>query len=206
MTGTEPRYVQICPGRPLPSIAQFAPFRAVIVLNTEYDRAWQDEVSDWLVASGCLYVMAWGPDCSNWDDSVDWANLTANASEIPDAKFIMTTWHDDDTLEDTFWYAEFNARFSYDDVELHEAVIVDVSQRTANKNWSRFSVRPSPLRSENLRTSRRQENHGSLGCFVDNRPSTQPGTSTLAGPYRLSSKNRLPWLGSRLISSVRAPQ
>ena len=128
MTGTEPRYVQICPGRPLPSIAQFAPFRAVIVLNTEYDRAWQDEVSDWLVASGCLYVMAWGPDCSNWDDSVDWANLTANASEIPDAKFIMTTWHDDDTLEDTFWYAEFNARFSYDDVELHEAVIVDVSQ------------------------------------------------------------------------------
>ncbi len=36
--------------------------------------------------------------------------------------------------------------------------------------------------------------------------STHFGTSTPAGPNRLSSKNMLPWLGSRLISSVLAPQ
>lgn len=42
--------------------------------------------------------------------------------------------------------------------------------------------------------------------FAANSSSTQRGTSTPASPNRRSSKKILPWLGSRLISSVRAPR
>ena len=44
---------------------------------------------------------------------------------------------------------------------------------------------------------------GRLGAGL---PRPTPAPARLAGPVRLSSKNMLPWLGSRLISSVRAPQ
>lgn len=55
-------------------------------------------------------MMAWGKDCSSWDDSVDLANLEQFGSgEIPDEKFVMTTWHEDEPLEDVIWFAKFSA-------------------------------------------------------------------------------------------------
>ena len=72
---TTPHYVRIFPGADLPDITHHAPFKAVVVLEAEYSNDWQNSVSEWLVASGCLYMMAWGPNCSTWDDSVDWANM-----------------------------------------------------------------------------------------------------------------------------------
>lgn len=122
-----PEYVRITDGEPLPDIAGFAPFRAVVVLAAPYSDEWQEAVSDWLVASGCLYMMAWGPDCSSWDDSVDFANLRQfDYGEIPDDRFVMTTWHDDEPLSDVFWYAEHCA--CHDTVDLGSTLIVDISK------------------------------------------------------------------------------
>ena len=45
-----------------------------------------------------------------------------------------------------------------------------------------------------------------VGGLAPSTSSTHAGTSSPALPIRLSWKNTLPWLGSRLISSVRAPQ
>ena len=124
---SRPHYVRIAPGKKLPDISSLAPFKAVVVLDTTYEPTWQDEVSQWLVGSGCFYMMAWGPDCSSWDDSVDYADMTRFPNyEIPDDKFVMTTWHDDEPLEEAFWYSQFCANFSYNDVELIDAVIVHV--------------------------------------------------------------------------------
>lgn len=128
MGGLRPHYVRIAPGETLPNIAQHAPLKAVVVLQSEYPNDWQNEVSDWLVQSGCRYMMAWGPNCTTWDDSVDWADMRARNYEDDDSAFVMTTWHDKESLESVFWYARFCAMFSYDDVELPETVIVDVSQ------------------------------------------------------------------------------
>ena len=78
----------------------------MVILEGDYGADWQDEVSRWLVDSGCLYMMAWGPRCSSWDDSVDWANIGSfGDEEIPDAAFVMTTWHDDEPLDEVFWFA-----------------------------------------------------------------------------------------------------
>jgi len=118
--GLKPHYIRIVPGDQLPNLAQYAPFKAVVALNASYSDDWQNEVSDWLVESGCRYMMAWGPNCSSWDDSLDWADMRARNYEDDDSKFVMTTWHDKETLESAFWYAQFCAMFSYDDVELKE--------------------------------------------------------------------------------------
>ena len=118
-------YVRIAEGEPLPDITAHAPFRAVVVIDAPYSQDWQKEVSDWLVASGCLYMMAWGEDCSSWDDSVDYANLDAfSYGKIPDESFVMTTWHERQTLIDVFWEAQFAAE--HGDVLLKSSVIVHI--------------------------------------------------------------------------------
>jgi hypothetical protein len=120
--------VRIAPGDPLPDVSSLSPFKAVVVLEADYSPDWQNEVSAWLVASGCRYMMAWGPNCTTWDDSVDWADLESRDYEDDDAKFVMTTWHDDQTLESVFWQAQFVANFSYDDVELTKALILHICE------------------------------------------------------------------------------
>ena len=72
--------------------------------------------------------MTWGPGCEAWHDDVDRVNIDDHAfGEIPDDKFVMTTWHEDETLESTFWYAQFCGNFSYDDVELTQTVLLDIT-------------------------------------------------------------------------------
>lgn len=71
-------------------------------------------------------MMAWGKDCSLWDDSVDVAQLEMfDFGQIPDDGSTMTTWHEDETIEDVFWFAQFCA--SHDNFELSLTYILHVS-------------------------------------------------------------------------------
>jgi hypothetical protein len=128
-----PHYRRIVPGSPLPEIKSLAPFKAIVVLEANYTIEWQNDVSDWLVAEGCRYMMAWGPNCSSWDDTVDWSVIEAAGGEPDDAKFVMTTWHEDEPLASVFWFAQFCANFSYDEVELINAVILHISHDEREK-------------------------------------------------------------------------
>ena len=98
-----PVYFHLPPGHALPSIEHLAPFRAVVLIEGAVSSDWRADVSDWLVRSGCLYMMAGGLDCGLWDDSVDAANIEAfDFKEIPENRFVITTWHDDSPLSETF--------------------------------------------------------------------------------------------------------
>ena len=108
-----PVYVRVSEGAALPPIDEYRPFRAVVVLDSDYSGKWQDEVSRWLVDAGCLYMMAWGPNCTRWDDSVDYAQIAKYPDGAPDPDFVMTTWHEDETLEEVFWFAGFCASDQY---------------------------------------------------------------------------------------------
>ena len=123
------------PDGALPDVKAHASFKAVVVIEGTYSPEWQNQVSRWLVDSGCSYMLAWGPDCSSWDDSVDYASIVKHLpDETPDHEFAMTTWHEDQTLEDVFWQAQFNARYSYDDVELANTLIVHISD-IGRREW-----------------------------------------------------------------------
>jgi hypothetical protein len=124
---TVPHYRQIAPGSALPDVSKLAPFKAVVILEADYSQEWQAEVSKWLVAEGCRYLMAWGANCSSWDDSVDAADIAAGGLD-DDSKFLLTTWHADETLESVFWYSQFCANFSYGEIELTNALILHISE------------------------------------------------------------------------------
>ena len=52
-------------------------------------------------------MMAWGKDCSSWDDSVDIANLERfEYEDIPENQFVVTTWHEDEPLAEVFWFSK----------------------------------------------------------------------------------------------------
>jgi hypothetical protein len=85
-------YLRIQPEAALTAASARLPTRVVVVVDSEVSPEWQEVASTWLVQSGCLYMMAWGHNCSSWDDSVDVANIEEFKSrDIPPDRFVMTT-------------------------------------------------------------------------------------------------------------------
>lgn len=120
-------YLRLEPGSMVPKIT-YGPARMVVVVEEDVSDEWQARVSDWIVRSGCLYMMAWGMNCSSWDDSVDWANIDQFGSEsIPEATFVVTTWHDDEPLTEVFWYSKNCALHSV--VNLERTIILHISKQ-----------------------------------------------------------------------------
>lgn len=106
----------------------FAPYKCVILIERTVSAAFREAVSRKLVETGCLYAMAWGEDCSLWDDSVDHAVLDRfGYGDIPDAQFVLTTWHENDPIEDVFFFARCVAMLSYADVELSNLLALDIA-------------------------------------------------------------------------------
>jgi hypothetical protein len=104
----------------------------VIVAEVVVSEAWRSRIAEWLVGHGCLYAVAWGVECSEWHDSVDWANLEAfNFKEVPDESHVMTTWHDDEPLSEAFWFAGHCAFHSHIDLEETRIVHVSAESREA---------------------------------------------------------------------------
>lgn len=104
------RYLRLSPGDVPPKLNDFTPFRAVLIVEAEVESDWQASVSRWLVGSGCLYMMAWGKACGSWDTSVDLANLEQfDYGDIPEEDFIVTTWHENEPLEEVLWFAKTTA-------------------------------------------------------------------------------------------------
>ncbi|MEM1379414.1 MAG: hypothetical protein AAGH41_02190 [Pseudomonadota bacterium] len=88
---------------------------------------WRSSVSRWLVEAGCLYFLALGEGCEDWHDHVDEELLEKHDyKDIPDAEFIMTTWHDDEPLSEVFWFAAHAAH--HDIAHFQEVLLLDVTK------------------------------------------------------------------------------
>jgi hypothetical protein len=121
----QPRYLHLRPDS-LPPDLRTAPYRTVLVADIAVNSDWLIRIGKWIVDIGSLYVVAWGVDCEMWHDSVDWAVLEMfNFGQIPDDRFVMTTWHSDEPLSEAFWFAGHCA--DHPDVELTETIIVHVA-------------------------------------------------------------------------------
>lgn len=120
------KYIQISAEADLPSMTVYKPFRAIVVVEEKVSDEWQAKVSGWLVNSGCLYMMAWGIECSSWDDSVDHANLEIyDYGDIPDDQFVMTTWHENKELKEVVWFSKHCAL--HDHVNIKNTLIIHIS-------------------------------------------------------------------------------
>jgi hypothetical protein len=121
-------YLQLEPESTLPNMTN-EPTRMVVIIEAKVSPVWQGMVSDWIVRSGCLYMMAWGIECSSWDDSVDWANIDKyGEGPIPDDGFVATTWHSDEPLAEVFWFSKNCA--THPVVDLNRTMILDISNES----------------------------------------------------------------------------
>ena len=135
------RYQRVDPNGPLAPYQGIRPFRAILAIEAPVTHEWQLEMSKWLVQSGCLYMLAWGRECSSWDDTVDDANLQAfDYGEIPDEHSVMTTWHENETLREVFDFAKRHASPMSESVELHETVVFHISATDRRQEYEALYV------------------------------------------------------------------
>lgn len=133
------RYLRVKPGSSLKPYDGARPFRAVVVVEEPVSADWRAAASKWLVDADCLYMMAWGHECSLWDDSVDLANMEAfKFGEIPDRHFVMTTWHEREPLEEVFWFAKNSAFTADSSVEITETLIMHVSHVDRGQEYAKL--------------------------------------------------------------------
>lgn len=120
-------YIHLAPGSLPTGRVKPAPYKMVVIADAAVAPEWQSKVSDWIVKSGCRYMIAWGVDGSSWDDAVDMANIEAfGFGDIPDQHFIPTAWRADDPIEDVFGFCKYDAEHPV--VELKQTVLLHISE------------------------------------------------------------------------------
>ena len=108
------RYLELI--RPYRFSSPFAGQEFAALLYAADDRISEQEQADIsaaLVAQGCRYAVCAGHQCSSWDDSIDFAYAEHNDWQCNDENFVMTTWHDDESLEDIVFFFLCNTSFDY---------------------------------------------------------------------------------------------
>jgi hypothetical protein len=129
------RYLRVDPDGALEQYEGDRPFRAIVVVEDAVQPEWQSVASKWLVDSGCVYMLAWGQGCSSWDTSVDLANLQAfGYGQIPEDRFVMTTWHEHEPLSEVFWFAKHCAFAAT--VEIVDTLVFHVSRTDRSKEYA----------------------------------------------------------------------
>jgi len=128
-------YVRVEPNAALKPYEGRHPFRAIVVIEDAVEPEWQAAASKWLVESGCAYMLAWGRECSSWDTSVDLANLEAfDYGQIPEDRFVMTTWHEHEPLSEVFWFAK-NCAFA-GTVDIVDTLVFHVSHHDRSDEYA----------------------------------------------------------------------
>lgn len=103
-------YLHLLPDGALPQLMDSAPFLAIVIADDEVSQMWQWEASRWLVEAGCRVVLASGVDAEAWREAVEEASLEAfNYEAVPDEQLVVATAHEDDDLDEVFWFARHRA-------------------------------------------------------------------------------------------------
>jgi hypothetical protein len=81
-----------------------------------------------------------GHECSSWDDSIDSAHIETDPDlSPPDSKFVMTTWHEQESIRDVAEYFVHAAKF--DGFEPERFLVVCVGGDEAAYFRARHAVR-----------------------------------------------------------------
>lgn len=79
----------------------------------------RDRITSDIVSSPCQYALTFGHDCKVWHDVID---ETCVGGGAPEDRFLMTTWHDDEPIEDVIHFLWWNT--FYEDFESERLAVV----------------------------------------------------------------------------------
>ena len=139
-------YVKIRPNEPLPACDIDPPFKAIVCVESLGVKSdWRMAVSTWLVENGCLFALAWGEACAEWERDIDEANLlSCDYQSVPDDQLVMTTWHNSGPLSEVVWFAKNVARHPC--VELDNILMVHIGDSEKQAQFMRLLVEPQCVR------------------------------------------------------------
>jgi hypothetical protein len=128
------KYLHLAPDAPLPELAGTDRFKAVLAIEADVSQTWQWDACRWLVASGCRCLLTWGMECSAWEEAVEEANLERfDYGDLPAEEAVITTSHEEEELEEVFWFAKHRAR--HPALDLRETVLIHVSEAEARHKF-----------------------------------------------------------------------
>ncbi|HSA96324.1 MAG TPA: hypothetical protein VLJ16_09745, partial [Acidobacteriota bacterium] len=96
----------------------------IYAVDENTTREEQEAISDQIVISGCRYAVCAGYKSSSWDDSIDMAYLKRNGGDVHDENFVMTSWHDKESLEDIVFFFLSLTSFDYFTAERFVVLLV----------------------------------------------------------------------------------
>jgi hypothetical protein len=119
------RYLHLTPDSDFPALERLSQFKAVLVIEAEVAEMTMWETSRALIASGCLYALAWGDQCEAWREALEDAALEASDyDDVPEERQVITTAHEDEDLSEVFWFAKHRATHL---AELRETLILHIA-------------------------------------------------------------------------------
>lgn len=121
-------YLHLLPDGSRPHMMDTVPFMAILVADEDVSQMWLWETSRWLVEAGCRVLLAWGKDAQVWSEAVDDAAaeaLDAATPEDAEDQAVVTTSHEDEDLEELFWFARHRA--AHPALTLDKTLIVHVA-------------------------------------------------------------------------------
>lgn len=118
------KYILLPVDVPISIPVEMTKFKCLILNERDVGEQYRTEVSETLVKAGCVLASAWGLNCSAWDDDVDYAFLDHyDFDQCPEDQCVMTTWHDNETLEEIVEFVKlYNG---YSDVKLDDILVLD---------------------------------------------------------------------------------
>jgi hypothetical protein len=119
------RYLHLTPDSDFPALEGLLQFKAVLVVEAEVAEMTMWEISRALVASGCLYALAWGDQCEAWREAIEDASLEASDyDDVAEERQVITTAHEDEEMSEVFWFARHRAVHP---AELRETLILHIA-------------------------------------------------------------------------------
>lgn len=95
----------------------------LVVVDSSITDDERDTLSRQIIEQGCRYAVCTGHQCSKWDDSIDMAYIATSPDySPPDDRFVMTTWHENESLEDVIHF--FRCCTTFDNFTPHHYLTV----------------------------------------------------------------------------------
>ena len=90
-----------------------------------------------IVAAKCRYVVCWGYECSLMEGSIDCAYIETDENfSPPEETFLMTTCHEEETIENTIEFWWMNTSFDFYCATRFAVLVIGGNHEFANKTQS----------------------------------------------------------------------
>jgi hypothetical protein len=101
-----------------------------------------------LLDSDCRYVVSGGATCERWHDEVDGAYIARTLDAKTDERFVMTSWHTDESVENVAFFFVWNSNF--DEHDFRRFLVLQVGSARSEAENLRDAVTKAVLHPEEL--------------------------------------------------------